>query len=123
VARVRRALLDRQNAALAAIEHEVGWLIDARETSGGTRLLATIEDPAWTATEVVRLAAEAGIAIEALGPGRISPAADRELIIDYGRLEPLELRAAFRLLGKTLRSSGRSRPTIVNSFRSLAARA
>ena len=123
VARVRRALLDRQNAAISAIERELGWLVDARETSGGTRLVATIEDPAWTATQVVRVAAEAGIAIESLAPSRVASAPDRELIVDYGRLEPLELRAAFRVLGKALRSSGRARPALTAGFPSLAARA
>ena len=123
VARVRRALLDRQNAAISAIERELGWLVDARGTSGGTRLVATIEDPAWTATEVVRIAAEAGIAIESLAASRVSAAPDRELIVDYGRLEPLEFRAAFRVLGKALRSSGRARPSLIAGFPPLAARA
>ena len=123
VARVRRALLDRQNAALAAIEAELGWLVDARETSGGTRLVATIEDPAWSASQVVRVAAEAGIALESLAPSRVAGAPDRELIVDYGRLEPLELRAAFRLLGRALRASTRARPSGASGFGSLAARA
>ncbi len=123
VARVRRALLERQGAALAAIEREVGWLVDARETSGGTRLVATIEDPHWSAADVVRIAAEAGIAIESLAPSRVGDAPDRQLIVDYGRLEPMELRAAFRLLGRTLRASGRGRPTLSSSFPPVTARA
>jgi GntR family transcriptional regulator/MocR family aminotransferase len=109
LARVRRELLDRQNAALAALMTELGWLLDAREVAGGTRLIATIEDPAWTAGAIVGAAAQAGIAIAALGPERIAPAPDRELIIDYGRLTPLELRAAFRLLGRALRQPARPR--------------
>lgn len=109
LARVRRELLDRQNAVLAGLEADLGWLLDARETAGGTRLIATIEDPAWSAAGVVRAAAEAGIAIAALGPERIAPAADRELVIDYGRLTPLELRAALRALGRALRPASRSR--------------
>ena len=108
VARVRRVLLDRQNAALTSIERELGWLGDARETSGGTRLVVTVEDPAWTATGVVRVAAEAGIAIESLAPARVTPAPDRQLVIDYGRLGPLELRAALRLLARALRTGVRS---------------
>jgi GntR family transcriptional regulator / MocR family aminotransferase len=103
LSRVRRALVDRQHATISALERELGWLVDARERSGGTRLVATIEHPAWTATELVRVAAEAGIALESLAPARLDPAPDRELVIDYGRLEPLELRAAIRLLGRALR--------------------
>jgi GntR family transcriptional regulator / MocR family aminotransferase len=123
VARVRRALLDRQDAALGAIERELGWLVDARETSGGTRLVATIEDPAWTASDVVRTAAEAGVAIDSLAPSRVAEAPDRELLVDYGRLEPLELRAAFRVLGKALRSRRPVRPGLTPGFSALAARA
>ncbi len=109
LARVRRELLDRQNAVLAGLEADLGWLLDARETAGGTRLIATIEDPTWSATAVVRTAAEVGIAIAALGPERMTPAPDRELVIDYGRLTPLELRAALRALGRALRPASRSR--------------
>jgi GntR family transcriptional regulator/MocR family aminotransferase len=110
VARVRRALLDRQNAALAALERELGWLGDAREASGGTRLILSVEDPAWTASRIALAAAEAGVAIDPLGPARVTAGTgDRELVVDYGRLEPLELRAALRLLSRTLRSSGSSR--------------
>jgi GntR family transcriptional regulator/MocR family aminotransferase len=120
LARVRRVLLDRQNAALASIERELGWLGDARETSGGTRLVVTIEDPAWTATDVVHVAAEAGIALDSLGPARVTAAPDREVVIDYGRLEPLELRAALRLLARTLQASVRSRVALGDGFRGVA---
>jgi GntR family transcriptional regulator/MocR family aminotransferase len=123
VARVRRALLDRQDAALISIERELGWLVDAREASGGTRLVVTIEDPSWSASEVARVAADAGIAIETLGPSRVQRAPDRELVLDYGRLEPLELRAAMRVLGRTLRAAGHARPALRNGFPGVAARA
>ena len=131
VARVRRVLLDRQNAALASIERELGWLGDAHAASGGTRLIVTIEDPAWTASDVVQVAASAGIAIDSLEPARVQSAADRELIIDYGRLEPLELRSALRLLARALRGASPARPTPARSvpastgrvFRGIAARA
>jgi GntR family transcriptional regulator/MocR family aminotransferase len=120
VARVRRVLLDRQNAALTSIERELAWLGDARETSGGTRLVITIEDPAWTATEVVRAAAEAGIALESLAPARVTPAPDRQLVIDYGRLEPLEMRAALRLLSRTLRAGVGARHALAGGFPGVA---
>ncbi len=123
IARVRRALLERQDAALAAIEAEAGWLLDARATDGGTRLVVSVENPAWTATNVVRAAAEAGVAIETLGPARVQPAADRAIVIDYGRLEPLELRAAFRVLGRALRGKARGGVTPVPEYGSVAARA
>ena len=42
IARVRRALLDRQEAVLGAIERELGWLVEVRPAAGGTRLIATI---------------------------------------------------------------------------------
>jgi GntR family transcriptional regulator/MocR family aminotransferase len=111
LARVRGELLDRQNAAISAIETELGWLLDPREASGGTRLIATVEDPRWTATDVVELAADAGIGIAALGPEHVAPAPDRSIVVDYGRLTPLELRAAFRALGRALRAGSRPRST------------
>src|SRR4029079_6501280 len=52
--RVRRELLDRQDAVLAALYAALCSLVDARETAGGTRLVATLEDPTWSATAVVR---------------------------------------------------------------------
>ena len=124
LARVRRALLDRQNAAVGAIQRELGWLVDARPTSGGTRIVVTIEDATWTAHEVTRVAAAAGIAIDGLDVARLAPAPDRELIVDYGRTEPIELRAAMRVLGRALRSAAndRRRP-IARSHLGLAVRA
>jgi GntR family transcriptional regulator/MocR family aminotransferase len=123
IARVRRGLLERQEAALDALESELGWLVHATEASGGTRLIATIEDPAWTAADVVGLAATAGVALESLGVARVVGAGDREIVIDYGRLQPLELRAAISLLGRVLRATGRTRPPMPASVPRLAIRA
>ena len=100
--RVRRALLDRQDATLEALERELGWLVEVRPAAGGTRLIATIVDPDWTAAVVVQAAADVGVAIDALGPSRHEPAPDRELVVDYGHHDPLELRAAIRALAKGL---------------------
>ena len=123
VARVRRVLLDRHYAALQALERELGWLGDTREASGGTRVILRIEDPSWTASEVALAAAEVGVAIDPLLPARVAPAPDRELVVDYGRLEPLELRAALRLLARTLRASRRPVPAVAGDFAGLAVRA
>jgi GntR family transcriptional regulator / MocR family aminotransferase len=103
-ARVRRALLERQDATLEAIEQELGWLVEVRPSPGGTRLIATIVDPAWTAARLVQVAAEADVAIDALSENRHRGAPDRELIVDYGHHEALELRAAFRAIGRHIGS-------------------
>jgi GntR family transcriptional regulator / MocR family aminotransferase len=100
--RVRRALLDRQDATLDALERELGWLVEVRPSAGGTRLIATIVDPEWTAAAVVQRAADAGVAIDPLSLSRHGAAPDRELIVDYGHHEPVELRAAIRLLATSL---------------------
>jgi GntR family transcriptional regulator/MocR family aminotransferase len=100
--KVRRALLDRQDATLEALERELGWLLEVRPRSGGTRLIAAIVDPAWSAADVVRSAADAGVALDSLGPNRVRPGPDRELVIDYGHHEPSELRSAIRALGRAL---------------------
>jgi GntR family transcriptional regulator/MocR family aminotransferase len=100
--RVRRVLLERQDAALEALERELGWLVEVRPRQGGTRLVATIVDPAWSAADVVRVAADAGVALDSLAPSRLRPGPDSELVIDYGHHEPSELRSAIRALGRAL---------------------
>ena len=104
LARVRRALRDRHAATLEALTRELGWLVDVQPAGGGTRLVATIQDPAWTAADVVAIAAEAGVAMDSLAPCRMAPTVDRDLVIDFGHHEPGELRAAIRILGRGLAS-------------------
>ena len=105
IARVRRALLDRQEAVVGAIERELGWLVEVQPAAGGSRVIATIADPAWTAADVVRAAADAGVAIDSLSLSRPNPGPDRELVVDYGHHEPGELRTAIRTLARGLASS------------------
>jgi hypothetical protein len=54
----------------------------------------------------------------------VNAAPDRELVVDYGRLEPLELRSALRHLAKGLRAAApiRSAPAR-RAFDGFAARA
>jgi GntR family transcriptional regulator/MocR family aminotransferase len=101
-ARVRRALLDRQEASLEALESELGWLVEVTPATGGTRLVATIVDPEWSGAAVALAAADVGVAIEPLAASRHAPAADRELVVDYGHHDPVELRAAIRALARGL---------------------
>jgi GntR family transcriptional regulator/MocR family aminotransferase len=108
LARVRRALRDRQAATVEALSRELGWLVDVQPAGGGTRLVATIQDPAWTAADVVAIAAEAGVAMDSLAPCRMASTIDRDLVIDFGHHEPGELRAAIRILGRALASPGGS---------------
>jgi len=124
VVRVRRALLERQDAAIEAIERELGWLVEVRPAAGGTRLVATIEDPSWTAGDVVRSAADAGVAIESLSRSRLAPGPDREIVVDYAHHDPAELRAAIRTLARSLasphvpvRGGGRSVPGLSTAAR------
>jgi GntR family transcriptional regulator/MocR family aminotransferase len=100
--RVHRLLLDRQDAALDALERELGWLVEVRPAAGGTRLVAALVDPNWTAAAVVQAGAEVGVAIDALSASRQAPGGDREIVVDYGRHEPVELRAAIRALARGL---------------------
>lgn len=104
LARVRRALLDRQDATLEALERELGWLVEVRPAVGGARVIATIADPAWSASDVVRMATDAGVAIDSLASSRLLPRPDRELVVDYGHHEPAELRTAIRLLARAIAS-------------------
>jgi GntR family transcriptional regulator/MocR family aminotransferase len=126
LARVRRALLDRQEAAIEAIGRELGWLADVQPAAGGTRLIATIEDPAWTASAVVRLGGEVGVALDTLAASRVAIVPDRELVVDYGHHEPAQLRAAIRSLARALESGGgaiREHPPRLPNMPTAAARA
>jgi GntR family transcriptional regulator/MocR family aminotransferase len=126
-ARVRRALLVRQEAALDALERELGWLLEVHPSAGGTRIVATIVDPEWTAAGVVQAAADVGVAIDPLSLSRHGTAPDRELVVDYGHHDPLELRAAIRLLAKSLpmsrAGSGAHRAARIPTLPTAAARA
>jgi len=125
--RVRRALLDRQDAVLEALERELGWLVEVRPSAGGTRVIATIVDPGWTAAGVVQAAAEAGVAIESLAASRHETAPDRELIVDYGHHDAGELQAAIRAVARGLVAArphqGSRRPTSLPTLPTAAARA
>jgi GntR family transcriptional regulator/MocR family aminotransferase len=126
ITRVRRVLLDRQEAVLEAIGRELGWLVDARTAAGGSRVIATIEDPAWTAADVVRVAADVGVAIDSLSISRATPGADRELVVDYGHHEPAELRVAIRTIARGLASADaptRGRPSRLPRLPTAALRA
>jgi GntR family transcriptional regulator/MocR family aminotransferase len=104
LARVRRALIDRHDATVEALERELGWLVEVRPAAGGTRVVAAIADPSWSATDVVRAAADGGIVLESLAASRVAPGHDRELVVDYGHHDPGELRAAIRALARCLSS-------------------
>lgn len=119
--RVRRALLDRQEALVDALDRDLGWLLEVRPASGGTRLVVTIQDPAWTAEALIRAAAGAGVALDRLAAWRAEPDGDRELVLEFGRHEPLELRAAVRAIARALTPSpspipGRPRSSLVSSL-------
>jgi GntR family transcriptional regulator/MocR family aminotransferase len=123
-ARVRRGLIERQEAALDALGRELGWLVEVGPATGGTRLIATIVDPAWSAASVVQAAAEAGVAIDALSASRLTPAPDRELVVDYSRHEPAELRSAIRTLARALATRAAARrPTRLPTLPTAAIRA
>jgi GntR family transcriptional regulator/MocR family aminotransferase len=96
--RVRRALAERHAAVADAVRRELGWLVSLEPTGGGSRVVVTIEDEAWTARGVAEVAARAGVALEPLAASRVVVAGDRELVIDVGRHEPAELRRAIRLV-------------------------
>ena len=119
--RVRRALLDRQEALVDALDRDLGWLVEVRPATGGTRLVATIQDPAWTADGLIAAAESAGVALDSLAAWRSEPADDRDLVLDFGRHEPFELRAAVRAIARVVSPSpsplsGRPRSSLVSSL-------
>ena len=118
--RLRRALAERHEAALAAADRELGWLLRTAAPAGGSRLVLTIEDPAWTATRVALAADAMGVAIEPLAGWRAAPGLDRELLLDVSRHEPADLSAALRLIATGLRR-GLGEPRTAHSYATAAA--
>ncbi len=96
LARVRRAIAERHEAAVESLRRELGWLVTAEAPPGGTRVVAMIEDDDWTATRVAEVAGRVGVSVVPIplagGGGR----GDRHLVVDVGRHVPAELREAHR---------------------------
>jgi GntR family transcriptional regulator/MocR family aminotransferase len=106
LARVRRTLSDRHEAAAAAVRRELGWLASLEPVVGGARAVITVEDDRWTATAVCTAALEAGVAISPLASVVAPGGPDRQIVLDVGRHEPAELRQAVRLLSSALTGRG-----------------
>jgi GntR family transcriptional regulator/MocR family aminotransferase len=118
--RLRRALAERHEAALAAADRELGWLLRTAAPAGGPRLVLTIEDPSWTAAQVAVAAESTGVAIEPLAGWRAAPGFDRELLLDVSRHEPADLAAALRLIANAVRH-GLAEPRTTHAYATAAA--
>lgn len=107
--RVRRALADRHAVAVDTLRRELGWLVTAEPPTGGTRLVATIEDEAWTASRLAEASLAAGVGLVPLSRSDPGGSPSRDVVIDVGRHEPAEIREAIRLVAAAL-SAARAHP-------------
>jgi GntR family transcriptional regulator/MocR family aminotransferase len=108
LARLRAHFAERQEALLAALAAELGTVISARPAAAGAHLVVRIEDVGLTASELATRARTLGVAIEPLAFSRRIPAGDQELLLHYGRLSPVEIRAGVRLLARAAARPGRA---------------
>jgi GntR family transcriptional regulator/MocR family aminotransferase len=86
--RLRKALVQRQAALLAAIGSEAADLLAAAPAPAGRHLVATIRPSAWDASRLSFRAREAGVAITPLSRYRSAPGPDRRLLLGYAGHPP-----------------------------------
>ncbi len=98
--RLRAHLAERQAALLDALASELGTVVSARPAAAGTHLVVRIEDVHLTATELATRARAMGVAAEPLSSYRHHPAGDQELLLQYARQTPDQLRAGVRVLAR-----------------------
>jgi GntR family transcriptional regulator/MocR family aminotransferase len=111
LARLRAHFAERQEALLAALAAELGTVVSARPAAAGAHLVVRIEDVALTASELATRARTLGVAVEPLAFSRKIPAGDQELLLHYGRLSPVEIRAGVRLLARAAAAARPGRAT------------
>jgi len=108
IAKMRAHVAERQDALLAALASELGTIVSARPAAAGTHLVVRIEDVGLSATQLAMRARALGVAVEPLSFSRRLDAGDRELLLHYARLTPVEIRAGVRLLARAAERRGGS---------------
>jgi len=108
IAKMRAHVAERQDALLAALASELGTIVSARPAAAGTHLVVRIEDVGLSATQLAMRARALGVAVEPLSFSRRLDSGDRELLLHYARLTPVEIRAGVRLLARAAERRGGS---------------
>lgn len=96
--RLRLVHAERQAALRAAVDRWLPGMLSVAEAPAGTHLVAHIEHPCWTASDLARAARGADLVLEPLSVSRVAPSMDRELLLQYARHTPAALHEAMRRL-------------------------
>jgi GntR family transcriptional regulator/MocR family aminotransferase len=100
--RLRLVHAERQAALRAAVDRWLPGMITVAEAPAGTHLVALIEHPCWTASDLARAARGADLILEPLSVSRVAPSMDRELLLHYARHTPAALHEAMRRLARVM---------------------
>jgi GntR family transcriptional regulator/MocR family aminotransferase len=104
--RLRLVLATRQTVLTETIDRELGWLLRADAAPAGSHLVASVIDPAWTATRVAEVATASGLSMTStrlLHAERNGP--DREVLMPYGAHGADEIRVGLRRLARAARDA------------------
>lgn len=102
--RLRLVLAERQSVLAEGIERELGWLLHTEPAPAGSHLIATVQDPLWTATEVAAMGASVGFSMTPMRMLRYGEAGgDRDLVVPYAARGTDMIRIGLRRLARALR--------------------
>lgn len=105
--RLRKALMQRQAALLAAIGCEAADLLAAAPAPAGRHLVATIRASVWDAGRLSFRARAVGVAITPLSRYRSAPGPDRRLLLGYAAHPPETLAEGIAQLRRATRLADR----------------
>jgi GntR family transcriptional regulator/MocR family aminotransferase len=100
--RLRHGNVERQAALRAAVARHLDGLLSVSDAPAGTHLVARIDHPCWTASELATAARSADLIVEPLSLSRVAPSLDRELLLHYAGHRPVALDEAMRRLGAVM---------------------
>lgn len=100
--RLRLVHAERQAALLDAAARRLPGLLSVTAAPAGTHLVAHIEHPCWSATDLARAARAADLIVEPMSLSRVAPSLDRELLLHYARHAPEAIDEAMRRLARVM---------------------
>ena len=104
IRRMRMLYLERQNALLEALHHELGGAVEVRSHEAGMHVLAWLQK-GMRDSVVSRRAGELGVEAPALTTYRAKPGGRPGLVLGYAAYAEREIRAATEVLGKAVAMS------------------
>jgi GntR family transcriptional regulator/MocR family aminotransferase len=101
IRKANRAYLERHERVVTAVERELSGWLELVASAAGLHLCARVVDGANVdVDEVVRRAADLGVAVESLGAYSASPPARAGLVIGYGAVRPERIDEGLRRLAQ-----------------------